>query len=84
MEERVLDSASKLLGTTLIYASQLKIGGAVLEIILLAVLGAPKGEMVGVDGIVCRVADQAIYRNVLVFVELMTDGLVKLPQVVSI
>lgn len=56
----------------------------VLEVILLAVLGAPEGKFVCIDGIVCRVADQAIVRNILVVVEFMNDGLVELPQIVSV
>jgi hypothetical protein len=84
MEEGVSNAASKLLGTTLVYTSQLQVSQAVFEVIVLAVLGAPERKVVGVDGIVCRVADQAICRYVLVLVEFMGDGLVELPQTVSI
>lgn len=56
----------------------------VLEVILLAILGAPEGKFVCIDSIVCRVADQAIICNILVVVEFMNDGLVELPQIVSV
>ena len=56
----------------------------VLEVILLAILSAPEGKSVCINGIVCRVADQAIIRNILVVVEFMNDGLVELPQIVSV
>ena len=57
MEEGVFDAASELPRATLIDASQLKVGKAILEVILLAVLGAPEGKLVGVDSIVGSVAN---------------------------
>jgi hypothetical protein len=78
MKEGIFDTASKVLGATLVEALQLKIGKAVLEVIFLAVLGAPERKTVGVDGIVCSVADQAICGDILVVVKLMNDGLVEL------
>jgi hypothetical protein len=84
VKELVSNAASKKPGATLICMTQLKVMRAIPEVILFAVLCAPEGKVVGVDGIVGGAADQPVRRNVLVVVELMNDGLVELPVDISI
>jgi hypothetical protein len=84
VKELVSNAASKEPGATLIYMTQLKVMKAAPEVILFAVLCAPEGKVVGVDGIVGGVAYQSVRRNVLVVVEFVNDGLVELPLNVSI
>jgi hypothetical protein len=80
-EEAVPRATPKHLGSTLVGPPQLQIRLTLLEIVLLAELGAPERQAIGVDGIVCGVADQAERRDIFVGVEFVDDGLVELSKV---
>jgi hypothetical protein len=79
-EEAVPRATSKHLGSTLVGPTQLQVRLALLEIVLLAELGAPERQTIGVDDIVRGAADQAERRDILVGVEFVDDGLVELSK----
>jgi len=82
-EEVIACASSKHLSTSLIRPPQLLVGWAFLESILLTECMSPKGSMIGIDCVVGAPADQAEVDDVLVGIEMMSDGLVELDDVRS-
>jgi hypothetical protein len=77
-EEVITSAAAKLLHPALVPPPQLLVRWALLERKLLAEFCTPERYLIAIDGIVRATADQPVGCDILVRVELMSDGLVEL------